>query len=126
MQEFRTKISAKQPAFDAMLALGRSVLAEPNTTSQNDALMNKLTSFISDWSDLELAWQNWYDELHARMEQSKDLSNQFDKFKSDCSTLGPLCSNLFPADLSMDGLQQKLHNLQVGVHACTCTRTDID
>ncbi len=100
-----------------MLALGRAILAEPNTTSQNDALMNKLTSFIADWSYLQMDWQNWYDELHAHLQTSQDLSNQFDKFLSGMSHLEPLCSKLFPANLSMDDLQQKLHSLQVRVHA---------
>lgn len=113
LQDFRAKISAKQPAVDSMLALGRAVLAEPNTTTQNDALMQKLTGFISDWSDLQLTWQNWYDELHANVEQSHNLSDQLDGFKTDIEGLEPLCSNLFPATVSIEGLKQELHSLQV-------------
>lgn len=109
-------MSGKEPAEEAMLSLGREVLAEPNTTSQNDSLMNKLTSFIADWSNLQLAWQNWYDELHAHMQQSQDLSNELDKFLNAMSNLEPLFSKLFPAELSMDNLPQKLHNLQVRIN----------
>ncbi len=112
-------MTAKEPAEQAMLALGRSILSELNTTSENDALMNKLTSFISDWSDLQLNWQNWYDKLHAHMQTSQDLSNEFDKVLSDMSDLEPLCSKLFPANLSIEDLQQELHSLQVYTLLCT-------
>lgn len=96
-----------------MLALGRAILAEPNTTTQNDALVQKLTGYISDWSDLQLKWQNWYDELHANMEQSHYLSDQLDRFEKDIEGLGPLCSTLFPATVSVAGLKPELHHLQV-------------
>ncbi len=68
---------------DAMLSLGREILAEPNTSSASETLMQKLTGFIQDWSDLQLNWQNWFDELHAGVEQSKSLSDQLKKFESD-------------------------------------------
>lgn len=100
-----------------MLSLGREVLAEPNTSSASDGLMQKLTSFITDWSDLQLGWQNWFDELHAGMEQSKDLSDQLNMFESDIKGLGLTCSRLLPANVSMKSLDKELVRLQV----CPCS-----
>lgn len=113
VQESRSEISEKQPAVDAMLALGRSILAEPSTTSQNDALMQKLTGFIEDWSELQMAWQNWYNELHAHMEQSKSLSDRLKNFEHNVKLLEPACANLFPATVAMETLDGELKDLQV-------------
>ena len=112
-QESRSEISEKQPAVDAMLALGRAILAEPSTTSQNDSLMQKLTGFIEDWSDLQMAWQNWYNELHANMEQSKSLSDKLKSFEHDIGELEPTCANLFPATVAMEALDSELKEIQV-------------
>jgi len=65
---------------DAMLSLSRAIIAKPNTSPQNDTTVKKLISFIKDWSKLQLAWRNWYNELHANLEQSKNLSDQLNTF----------------------------------------------
>ena len=96
-----------------MLSLGREILAEPNTSSTSDALAQKLTGFIQDWSDLQLDWQNWYDELHAGVEQSKNLSDQLKKFEGDIRGLGPAYAKLFPAVVSVKTLEKDLQRLQV-------------
>jgi hypothetical protein len=96
-----------------MLSLGREILAEPNTSSASDTLMQKLTGFIQDWSDLQLNWQNWFDELHAGVEQSKSLSDQLKKFENNTRGLGPACAKLFPAFVNMKNLDKELKRLQV-------------
>ena len=112
-QNFRAQITSKQPDVDAMLSLGRAIIAEPNTNSQNDTIMKKLTGFIEDWSELQLAWQNWYDELHANLEQSKNLSDQLNTFGNGIKGLEPACVNLFPATVAMESLDAELQELQV-------------
>ena len=96
-----------------MLALGRAILAEPSTSSQNDTLMQKLTDFIQDWSDLQMEWQNWYNELHANMEKSQNLSDTFDAFCSSVGKLEPGFNKFFPATVSMEALDTQLQDLQV-------------
>ena len=96
-----------------MLALGRAILAEPSTSSQNDTLMQKLTDFIQDWSDLQMEWQNWYNELHANMEKSQNLSDTFDAFCSGVEKLEPGFNKFFPATVSMEALDTQLQDLQV-------------
>jgi len=98
-----------------MLSVGREVLAEPNTSSSSDDLMKKLTSFIEDWSGLQLGWQNWYDELHAQNEQSQQLSDQLKKLESALQELDPACSRLFPATVSVKSLDKEMGKLQVRV-----------
>lgn len=78
-------------------------------------MMQKLTGFIEDWSELQLAWQNWYNELHANLEQSKSLSEQLNSFVHDIKGLEPACARLFPATLDMDSLDSELQALQVTV-----------
>lgn len=113
MQDFRAQITEKQALVNSMLSLGREILAEPNTSSASEALMQKLTGFIQDWSDLQLNWQNWFDELHAGVEQSRSLSDQLKKFESDMKGLGPACAKLFPAAVNMKSLDKELKRLQV-------------
>lgn len=114
-QESRSEITDKQPAVDAMLALGRSILAEPSTTSQNDVLMQKLTSFIEDWSELQMTWQNWYNELHANMEQSKGLAERLKNFGHNIGQLEPACAGIFPATVAMEALDSELKEIQVSL-----------
>lgn len=99
-----------------MLSLGREILAEPNTSSASETLMQKLTGFIQDWSDLQLDWQNWFDELHAGVEQFKSLSDQLKRFEVDIRGLGPACAKLFPATVNMKSLDKELQRLQVYVN----------
>ncbi len=98
-----------------MLSVGREVLAEPNTSSSSDDLMKKLTSFIEDWSGLQLSWQNWYDELHAQKEQSQQLSDQLKKFESAMQELDPALSRLFPATVAVKNLDKEMNKLQVSL-----------
>ena len=96
-----------------MLGIGRAIIAEPNTNSQNDCLMQCLTGFIQDWSDLQMDWQNWYNELHAKQDQSRGLSDQLESFVSAVDCLEPACSELFPAAVSLEALDTELRALQV-------------
>ena len=75
--------------------------------------MQKLTGFIEDWSDLQLGWQNWYDELHANLEQSKNLSDQLSAFGHSIKGLEAPWTNLFPATVTMENLDTELQELQV-------------
>lgn len=99
-----------------MLSLGREILAEPNTSSASEVLMQKLTGFIQDWSDLQLDWQNWFDELHTGVEQSKNLSDQLKKFESDTRGLGQACAKLFPATLAMKNVDKEVHRIEVSIN----------
>ena len=96
-----------------MLAIGREILAEPNTSSSNEGLIQKLTNFIQDWSDLQLNWQNWFDELHDAAEQSSNLLDQLKRFEHDIRGLGPTCAKLFPAMVAVKNLESELQRLQV-------------
>lgn len=96
-----------------MLGLGRAIIAEPNTSSSSDAIMKKLTGFIQDWSDLQLAWQNLYNELHATLEQSHNLSDQLDSFGRDTEELGEACDGALPATVTMVKLDEELKAVQV-------------
>lgn len=96
-----------------MLSLGRSIIGQHYTNIDNNDLSQTLTSFIQDWSNLLLAWQNWYDELHATGEQSQSLLDQFNKLQEVLATVGPDHENMFPASLCMDTLESDLKNLQV-------------
>ena len=96
-----------------MLSLGREILAEPNTSSASDTLMQKLTNFIQDWSDLQLNWQNWFDELHVGVEESKNLSEQLKKFDCDIESLIPTSAKLFPVTVAMKALDKELRRVQV-------------
>ena len=96
-----------------MLSLGRSIIGEHYTNPHHDSLSQTLTCFIQDWSNLLLAWQNWYDELHATGEQSQNLSDQFDRLKQTIGAVLPEHSELFPACVSVDNLIDDLKELQV-------------
>ncbi len=96
-----------------MLALGRAVIAEPNTSSSSDAVMKKLTGFIQDWSNLQLAWQNLYNELRASLEQSHDLSDRLGSFGRDTGELELACDEVLPATVAMVKLDQELDAIQV-------------
>lgn len=99
-----------------MLSLGRSIIGEHFTNHHKDTLSHTLTDFIQDWSNLLLAWQNWYDELHATGEQSQDLSDQFDKLKQTLFSIEPDYKELFPAAVTVENLKSDLKDLQVYIH----------
>ena len=96
-----------------MLALGRAIISEPTTNSQNESFPKKLTSFIEDLANLQLAYQNSYDELHRGLQLSKNLSDQLGKFASAVNGLEPACSNILPATVTMENLESELKTLQV-------------
>ena len=100
---------------DALLALGRDIVAEPQTSTANVSLETRLTSFIEDWSNLQLAWQNWYNELHARKEQSLKLSEQVGDFGEEVKGLQASLEGMFPATVEMDNLLEDMEALQVSV-----------
>ena len=100
---------------DALLALGRDIVAEPQTSTANVSLETRLTSFIEDWSNLQLAWQNWYNELHARKEQSLKLSEQVWDFGEEVKGLQASLEGMFPAIVEMDNLLEDMEALQVCV-----------
>ena len=76
-------------------------------------LLQKLTNFIQDWSDLQLNWQNWFDELHVGVEESKNLSEQLKKFDCDIESLIPTSAKLFPVTVAMKALDKELRRVQV-------------
>ncbi len=95
-----------------MLALGRSIISEYYTNPDKDTLSQTLTDFISNWSNLLLSWQNWFDELHATGEQSRDLSDQFIQLKQSYKIVEPKHKEIFPATVTMETLDSDLKNLQ--------------
>ena len=103
-----------------MLSLGRSIIGEHFTNHHKDTLSHTLTDFIQDWSNLLLAWQNWYDELHATGEQSQDLSDQFDKLKQALFSIEPDYKELFPAAVTVENLKSDLKDLQVYIYPLVC------
>ena len=58
-----------------------------------------------------MAWQNWYDELHAHMEQSKSLLDKLKNFEHDMRQLEP--TGMFPATVAMETLDCELKEIQV-------------
>ena len=91
-----------------MLSLSQAIIAKPNTSPQNDTIVKKLISFIKDWSKLLLAWQNCYNELHANLEQSKNLSDQLNTFGHGIKGLEPACISMFPTTTAMETLAAEL------------------
>ena len=96
-----------------MLALGRSIIGEYYTNPEKDTMSQTLTDFISNWSNLQMSWQNWYDELHATGEQSRNLSDQFVELKQAFKAIEPKQKEMFPAHVTMDTLESDLKELQV-------------
>lgn len=109
-----------------MLGLGRAIVAEPNTNSQNDTFMQRLTGFIQEWSDLQMAWQNWYNELHAKQDQSRSLADRLESFVGSMSRLEPACAAMFPATVSLESLDSELKTLQVYGNQLACALALLD
>lgn len=80
IQAFRSAIDAKQPEVDAMLSRGRTILTSPHTSADNQPFEKRLTDSIESWSDLQLEWQNWYQELMAALEKSSAVSERYSSF----------------------------------------------
>ena len=98
---------------DALLTLGREIIAEPQTSAANVELETRLTGFIQDWSDLQLAWQNWYNELHALRENAGKMAEEVGRLKEGARGLETGMKRLFPASVEVENLQQNLQDLQV-------------
>ena len=96
---------------DALLSLGREIIAEPQTSAANVDLETRLTGFIQDWSDLQLAWQNWYDELHANREKSHKMSEEVGKLAEGAKGVKAGMNGLLPATIEVENLLQNLQDL---------------
>ena len=113
IQVFRQKLTDAQSEVDTMLSLGRSIIGQHYTNINNNDLSQTLTSFIQNWSNLLLAWQNWYVELHATGEQSQSLSEQFTEIQTVLSSVVPDHDSLLPATLNIDTFVNDIKDLQV-------------
>ena len=102
-----------QASEEIMLSLGRSVIGEHFTNPHSDTISEKLTRFIQEWSDLSLAWQNWYDELYATGLHSQNLSDDLDKFRSILSMVKSLSAEVLPASLAMVAADVELKDVEV-------------
>lgn len=98
-----------------MLSLGRSVIGEHFTNPHSDTISEKLTKFIQEWSNLSLAWQNWYDELYASGVHSQSLSENLDMFKSVLRMVNTLSAEMLPASLTMVSADMELKNVEVSL-----------
>ena len=112
---FRQKLTDAQSEVDTMLSLGRSIIGQHYTNINNNDLSQTLTSFIQNWSNLLLAWQNWYVELHATEEQSQSLSEQFTEVQTVLSSVVPDHDSLLPATLNIDTFVNDIKDLQVKI-----------
>ena len=95
-QAFRSAIDAKQPEVDAMLSLGRAILTSPHTSADNQPFEKRLTDSIESWSDLQLEWQNWYQELMAASEKSSAVSDRYNTFSDWLSQARNKLGSTFP------------------------------
>ena len=95
-QAFRSAIDAKQPEVDAMLSLGRTILTSPHAAADNQPFEKRLTDSIESWSDLQLEWQNWYQELMAASEKSSAVSDRYNTFSDWLSQARSKLGSTFP------------------------------
>ena len=123
------QITSKDPQVKAMLALGREIIAK--TTALNDTIMHKITEFLPKWSDLQINWQNWTDEVQDGVEKCQRISDELDVFRSKMEAIKAACTRLLPATLKPESLDAQLMHLQVWgrthahAHAHTHTHTHI-
>ena len=113
LQDFQTRLTEAQASEEIMLSLGRSVIGEHFTNPHSDTISEKLTRFIQEWSNLSLAWQNWYDELYASGMHSQSLSENLDKFKAVLKIVNGLSTEMLPASLAMVSADVELRNVEV-------------
>ena len=104
---------AHQSAVDSMLALGRDIIAEPQTSAASGTLEQRLTTFIEDWSNLQLAWQNWFDELHARGEDARKLAEEVVSIGERLSGVEACLKGVFPASVGVEEVVGDMEALQV-------------
>ena len=113
LQDFQARLTEAQASEEIMLSLGRSVIGEHFTNPHRDTISEKLTRFIQEWSNLSLAWQNWYDELYASGIHSQSLSENLDKFKAVLRMVNTLSAEMLPASLPMVSADVELRNVEV-------------
>ena len=90
-------------------------MSEPQTSTAV-SLETRLTGFIQEWSDLQLAWQNWFNELHAHKEQSHKLGEDVGKFGEGMKALGTALDGMFPAGVDMENLLGDMETLEVRMY----------
>lgn len=98
----------------AMLALGRGIITK--TTALNDSIMQKVTGFLPKWSDLQINWQNWTDEILDGIEKCRHMDNELDAFRTKVDIIKAACTKLLPTAVSVDSLDTQLQHLQVCTH----------
>ena len=79
-----------------MLSLGRAILTSPHTSADNQPFEKRLTDSIESWSDLQLEWQNWYQELMAASEKSSAVSDRYNSFSDWLSQARNKLGSTFP------------------------------
>ena len=113
-QSFRSAIDEKQPDVDAMLSLGRSILTSPHTSADNQPFEKRLTDSIEQWSDLQLEWQNWYQELMAATEKSSAASDRYGAFSDWLAQARSKLDSTFPLKVGPDSAPADMEEAQVG------------
>ena len=105
----------------AMLALGRTIIAK--TAALNDTIMQKITGFLPKWSDLQINWQNWTDEVQDGVEKCRHISEELDVFRTKMDAVKAACTKLLPTTVNVESLDTQLQCLQVGTHTHMHTHT---
>ena len=109
-QVYMAQITSKEPQVKAMLALGRGIITK--TTALNDSIMQKVTGFLPKWSDLQINWQNWTDEILDGIEKCRLMDNELDAFRTKVDIIKAACTKLLPTAVSVDSLDTQLQHLQ--------------
>ena len=81
---------------DAVLSLGRTILTSPHTSADNQPFEKRLTDSIEAWSELQLGWQNWYQELMAASERSSAVSDRYSSFSDWLAQARSKLGSTFP------------------------------
>lgn len=110
-QDYVAQITSKEPQVKAMLALGRGIITK--TTALNDTIMQKVTGFLPKWSDLQINWQNWTDEILDGIEKCRHMSDELDAFRAKVDAVKAACTKVLPAAVSVESLDTQLQHLQV-------------
>ena len=99
-----------------MLALGRGLLTSPHTSAQNEPFESSLTSAIKDWSDLQLAWQEWYRELQSANDKSSTVGDNYDGFKNWLDQARTRTDDIFPVKPQSASVRSDLEDAEVSQH----------
>ena len=118
-QAFRTAIDGKQPDVDAVLSLGRTILTSPHTSADNQPFEKRLTDSIEAWSELQLGWQNWYQELMAASERSSAVSDRYGSFSDWLAQARSKLGSTFPLRVGPASAPADVEEAQVScLHFC--------